>query len=211
MRWSFLYFAHFPPFECKRLAKTSWSQLFKTSIYGPPRRPTVQSPSAAGCMTTTFCPPRPRRIYCPTHADLSLLADRRDAAPHTASCWTLSLVRWSLVTGTVPSTKECCWTAKAYPTLSLQSPGSNIDCLAAEPASSSIGVSHHSEHPLRQSVRFSLQGSRDDPRVWQGRPVYHGPQSCCFVASSGARYASCWNESCRKHTSGSYTTKHSDL
>ncbi len=108
MRWSFLYFAHFPPFECKRLAKTLWSQLFKTSIYGPPRSPTVQSPSAAGCMTTTFCPPRPWswRIYCPTHADLSLLADRRDAAPHTASCWTWSLVRWSLVSGLCPPLKS---------------------------------------------------------------------------------------------------------
>ncbi len=95
--------------------------------------------------------------------------------------------------------------------LSLQSPGSNIDCLAAECASSSIGVSHHSECPLRQSACLSLQGSRDGPRVWQGRLVYDGPQSCHFVASSRARYASCWNESCRKHASGSYTTKHSDL
>ncbi len=28
---------------------------------------------------------------------------------------------------------------------------------------------------------------------------------------SGTRESSCWNESCRKHASGSYTTKHSDL
>ncbi len=34
----------------------------------------MQSPLAGGCMTMTFCPLRPRiqRIYCPTHADLSL-------------------------------------------------------------------------------------------------------------------------------------------
>ncbi len=83
--------------------------------------------------------------------------------------------------GTVPSTREHWWTAKAYLTLSLQSPGSYI---AAEGASSSIGASHHSERPLRQSARFSLQGSRDGPRVWQGRPVYDDPQSCCFVAIS---------------------------
>ncbi len=93
MRWSFLYSAHSPPLECKRSAKTSWRLLFSpTRIYGPLRRPTVQSPSAVGCMTTTmFCPPRPQslRINCPTHADLFLLADRRDAAPRpTASCWT---------------------------------------------------------------------------------------------------------------------------
>ncbi len=79
------------PIECKRSAKTTWSPLFSpTRIYGPPRRPTVQSPSAAGCMMTTICPLQPRswRTSWPTHADLSLLADRRDAAPHlTASCW----------------------------------------------------------------------------------------------------------------------------
>ncbi len=62
-----------------------------TRIYGLPRKPTVQSPMAAGSMTTMFCPPRSRsrRIYCPTHADLSLLADRRDAAslPTASFCW----------------------------------------------------------------------------------------------------------------------------
>ncbi len=95
MCWSFLYFTCSPPFECKRSAKTSWSLLFSsTRIYGPPQRPTVQSPLAAGCRTTMFCQPRPRglRIYCPAHADLSLLADMRDTAPRpTASCWTWSL------------------------------------------------------------------------------------------------------------------------
>ncbi len=88
--------------------------------------------------------------------------------------------------GTVQSTRERCWTTKAYPTLSLQSPGSNIDRLAAERTLSSIRASHNSERPLRQSAHFSLQVSRDGPRVWQGRPIYDGPQNCCFAASSGA-------------------------
>ncbi len=73
---SFLYFACSPPFECERSGKTLWIPLFSpTRIYrGIYRRPTVQSPLAGGCMTMTFCPLRPRiqRIYCPTHADLSL-------------------------------------------------------------------------------------------------------------------------------------------
>ncbi len=99
--------------------------------------------------------------------------------------------------GTVPFTGERCWTAKEYLTLSLQSPGTNIDCLTTERASSSIWASHHSG--------FSLQGSRDGPKAWQGRPIYDGPKNYLFVASSRARYASCWNESCRKHASGSYT------
>ncbi len=81
---------------CTAQAKTSWSLLFSsTRIYGPPQWPMVQSPSAAGCRTMMFCQPRPRslRIYCPTHADLSLLADMRDTAPRpTKSCWTWSLV-----------------------------------------------------------------------------------------------------------------------
>ena len=107
----------------------------------------------------------------------------------------------------MPSARERYWTVFAHPTLSLQSPRSNIDCLAAKGASSSIGSSNHVRRFLRHSARFSLQNPRNATRVWQRRPVYDGSYSRRFFASGRARCSSCWINSCRGHASGLYTTR----
>ncbi len=53
------------------------------------------------------------------------------------------------------------------------------------------------------------------PHEWEneswGRGGKFAPWTSALLLAVGARYASCWNESCREHASGSYTTKHSDL
>ncbi len=54
-------------------------------------------------------------------SDLSSMAKTSHPQASCSSSWA-----FCCSSGTVPSTREHCWTAKAYLTLSLQSPGSNI-------------------------------------------------------------------------------------
>ncbi len=114
----------------------------------------------------------------------------RPQAPSSSS-WPLCCL-----SGTVPSTRERCWTAKVYPTLSLQSPGSKHWLSRRKTRLEQ----HWSEPPLWAPPQTicALQ-----PSGFEGRPKGLARTARLWwptkLPLSGTRYASCWNESCRKH------------